>query len=97
MVRHLCQLLEDHLQNSQFCGVPGNSILEAVSSVRDAIAHSTITGTPLCVLTLHFQNAFDQISHQYPFQILRRYVISHWFIERLQTLYKNATASVQVN
>ena len=63
----LCPVLEEHLQTSQFCSVPGNSILEAVLIVRESIAQSEMTDTPLCVLTLDFQEAFDRISHQYLF------------------------------
>ena len=51
MARRLRHVLKDHLHTSQFCGVPGNSILEAVSLVRDATAYSETSGTPLCVLT----------------------------------------------
>jgi hypothetical protein len=63
MSRRLLQVLQDHLHNSQFCGVPGNSILGAGSRVRDAITYSEMTGTPLCVLSLDFQNAFNRISY----------------------------------
>jgi hypothetical protein len=68
----------------------------AISSVRDVIAHSENTRTPLCILTLDFNNDFDRISHQYLFQILRWYGISQWFIDRIHTLYEEAKASVQV-
>jgi len=97
MTRRLRLVLQDLLHNSQFCGVHGNSILEAVSLVRDAIVYSETTGAPLYVLSLDLQNEFDRISHQCLFQILQRYGISIWFIERLQTLHENATGSVQIN
>ena len=54
-------------------------------------------GTPLCILTLDFHNAFDRISHAYLFRNLRPYGISEWFIERIQALYTDATVSVQIN
>jgi hypothetical protein len=76
MVRHLRLVLQDHLRNSQYCGVSGNSILEAVSLVRNAIAYSNTTGTSLCVISLDFQNALNRISHQCLFQILQLYGIS---------------------
>jgi len=62
MARRLRHVLKDHLHTSQFCGVPGNSILEAASLVRDAIAYSESSGPRLCVLTLDFQHAFDRVS-----------------------------------
>jgi hypothetical protein len=85
------------LRNSQFCGVPGKTILDAISSIRDVLALSECTGTPLCVLTLDFQSAFDRISQDYLFTILRQYGISQWFIDRLYALYDQATASAQIN
>jgi len=97
MTRRLCHTLKDHLHTSQFCGVRGNSILEAASLVRDTIAYSQTSGSTLCVLTLDLQYAFHRISHHYLFQVLHRYGISEWLIERLHALYENATASVQIN
>ena len=97
MARRLRHILKDHLHASHFCGVSGNSILEAAALVRYAIAYTETSGSPLCVLTLDIQHAFDRISHHYLFQILHRYDISEWFIERLHALYENATASVQIN
>ena len=76
VARRLRQALAEQLQKSQFCGVPGNSILDATSSVRDVLAHYEATGTPLCVLTLDFKQAFDRVSHHYLFCILRGYGIS---------------------
>jgi hypothetical protein len=63
MASRLRQVLQDHLHNSQYCGVLDNSILDAISLVRDAIAYSETTASPLCVFSLDFQNAFDRISH----------------------------------
>jgi len=78
----------------QYCGVPGLSILDAVPKVRDILVYHETTDTPLCILTLGFHNAFDRISHAYLFRILRAYGTSEWFIERIQALYTNATASI---
>jgi hypothetical protein len=44
--RRLRHILADQLQNSQFCSVPGNSILDDISTVRDVLAHAETTGTP---------------------------------------------------
>ena len=81
LANHLRPILEEQLRTTQFCCVPGNSILEAVSVVRESISYAETTDTPLRVLALDFQNAFDRISHQYLFQILQRYGISSWFID----------------
>jgi hypothetical protein len=49
MASRLHIVLQVHLRSSQFCGVPGNSILEAVSQV--AVAYCETTGN-LCVFSL---------------------------------------------
>ena len=81
MGRRLTPVLEEHLTSSQYCSVTGKSILEAVSVLRDVIAHAELTCTPLCILSLDFRSAFDCISHHYLFQILAGYGISEWFID----------------
>jgi len=55
LVRRLQHILADQLKDSQFCLVPGNSILDAISSVRDILAHSQVTGAHLCILLFGFQ------------------------------------------
>jgi len=96
MARRLRHVLKDHLQTSQFCGVLGNSILEAASLVRDAIAYSQTSGSTLCVLTLDFQHALDRTSHHYLYQILHRYGISELFIERLQPYMKTPRSRLKL-
>jgi hypothetical protein len=97
MAQRLRPIMKEQLSSCQFCAVPGNSILEAVAKIRDAITWAENTGTPLCVLTLDFESAFDKMSHSYLFKILRRYGITQCFIERIRNLYNGATASIQIN
>ena len=52
----------DKLKDSQFCRVTCNSILDAIPTVRDVLAHYNATGTPLCILTFYFNSAFDLFS-----------------------------------
>ena len=97
LARCLQQTLTDQLQKSQLCSVPGNSILDAISCVRDVLAHAEATDTPLCVLTLDCKQSFYRVSHHYLLRILRGHGISPWFVERIQALYDQASSSVQIN
>jgi hypothetical protein len=90
-------VLEENLRNSQFSSVPGNSIIEAVSIIREAVAHAEETDIPLCVLILDFREAFDRIAYDYLFTILKSYGVCPWFIDRIKDLYENATASIEIN
>jgi hypothetical protein len=97
IAQRLRPILEMHLRKTQYCEVPGNSILDAVATVRDTIAYAKITNIPMCVLTLDFQHAFYSISHDYLFAILRSYGISAQFTILIKKLYADATLSVQIN
>ena len=90
-------MVAELLQTCQHCGVPGNTIFEAAATVREAIAHAELTSTPLCILSLDFQEAFDKVSRTYLFTILQSYGFSERFIERIKCMYENAVSSVQVH
>ena len=90
-------VMEELLHPSQFGGVSGRTIIETMANVREAIAQAEVTRVPLCVLSLDYQEAFDRISHQYLFTILRSYGFSDWFVERIKCMYEEAGSSIQIN
>jgi hypothetical protein len=96
MARRLAPVLEEQLTSRQYCSVAGKSILVAVSVLRDVVAHSNLTRTALCILSLDFRSAFDCILHHYLFQILAEYGISEWFVDRIRSMCENVTASLQI-
>jgi len=51
----------------------------------------------MCILTLDFEHAFDRVSHDYLFTILRSYGLSAHFVTLIRNLYTGATSSVQIN
>ena len=89
--------LEELLHPSQYCSRPGNTIFEAIASVREAIGFAEVKRKPLCILTLDFKDAFNRISHTYLFAILHSYGFSDLFVDRIRHIYENATSMVQVN
>jgi hypothetical protein len=97
MAARLNIVAQEHLHKTQYCGVPSNNILDSITQVRDAVAYSESTATPMCILSLDFQQAFDRIAHQYLFKILQAYGITEWFTDRIKTLYTNVTAAAQIN
>jgi len=42
-------MIEELLRQSQYCGVPGRTIFEAMATVHEAIAQAEVTRMPLCV------------------------------------------------
>ena len=80
IANRLRPMMADLLQQSQYCWVLGNTIFKAVATVRKAIAQTEVKQAPLCVLSLDFQEAFDRISHQYLFAILRSDYFNNLFV-----------------
>ena len=83
------------LQSSQHCGPVGNSLFEAIANIRDAVAFAEVTRSPLCVLTIEYQGAFD-VSHEYLFEVLCKYGFSERFRVHIRNIY-NSTSSVKIN
>jgi len=90
-------ILAELLHPSQYFGVPGNTIFDAVVTVRDAIAYAETTRRPLCVVSLDFKQAFYRISHTYLPTVLRSCGFGAGFIECIRKMYGNATSVIQVN
>jgi len=96
IARRLNPVLEEHLRSTQCCGVPGNTIVEAIGTVREAITFAEIKKVSLCVLSLDFKNVFDGMSHKYLYSVLLCYGMSDLFIYRLKKMYDGAT-TIQLN
>lgn len=71
IVQRLRPVLADQLTRLQFFGVPGNTVLDTVATVRDIIAYAERMMIPLCVFSLDFKNPFDRISQDYFFPTLQ--------------------------
>jgi hypothetical protein len=61
------------LHPSHYCAVQGNTIFDAVATVRDAVAYAELTHAPLRILSLDLTTAFDGISHTSRLRMLKNY------------------------
>ena len=77
-------VLEENLRTSQFGSVPGNSVIESVSTVREAVAKAVVFDIPVCVLSLDFQEAFDRLANDYIFPVVKICGISPWLVDRMK-------------
>jgi len=94
IAQRLRPVLADHLTETQFCGVPGNMIIDAVATLRDTIVYAESRRIPLCVFSLDFKNVFDRIAHNHLFQTHQGYGIGNASIDVIKKMYESATSSV---
>ena len=97
IAQRLRPALAKHLKDTQFCGVPGNSILDAAATIRDIIAFAETEKVPLCLLSIDFKNAVDNIAHEYLFQTLKKYGICDPFLHGIMNMYEGASSFVLIN
>jgi hypothetical protein len=86
--------IPDIIYPSQQCGVAGKTVLDAAATIGDAIAYAETRHKALCVLSLDYKAAFDNISHTYLYAILEAHGLSEGFQEHIRSMYDGATASV---
>jgi hypothetical protein len=89
--------MPDLITPNQKCGLAGMTVFDALVTVRDVVAYAEYTNKPICVLTLDFRSAFDNISHDYLIATLNHYGFSDRMIRSIMSLYENATSMAQIN
>jgi hypothetical protein len=89
--------LANFLHPSQHFGVPVHTIFDATAAIRDVIFHAEYTKFPLCIVSLDFEAAFDNISHTSLFTLLDSYGFSGIFQGRIRAMYTDLTSSFKIN
>ena len=89
--------LSDMLHLNQYCGVPENTIFDAVTTARNVIVYAELAHAPPSILSLDFTTAFDRISHTYLLRMLKSYGYSMIFITLTQGMYDTVLSLVQTN
>ncbi|KAJ4426119.1 hypothetical protein ANN_26928 [Periplaneta americana] len=90
--------LKDLIAEEQTCGIPGRKITDNLEALRDTVFYfDTNRHESAGLLSLDFQKAFDNISHQYLFQTMKRMNIPEMIINVIRFIYSNAHSRIQVN
>lgn len=73
LANRLRSVMTDIIDDGQTCGVPGSSIIQCLTILRDAIIfHHTHPQSQFGILNIDFQNAFDRVDHQYLRDVMKR-------------------------
>ena len=85
------------VHESQFGFVQGQQITHATRLARLMVARAAKTGEYGVILSLDQEKAYDKISHEYLFTVLRRMALPERFIRTVETLYGSAISTVMIN
>ena len=82
-------------EDQTYC-VPGRSIHDNVSLIRDAIDYSNENDLPLAVVGLDQKKAFDNVDHDYLFDTLRAMGFGNRFLDYIKLLYCGSESLVKI-
>jgi len=75
----------------------GNSAFDAVAAIRETVAFADITRTQLCIVSIDFRAAFDNISYSYLMSMFNAHGFSDCIQQRIMGTYNAAASEVQIN
>lgn len=97
LANRLKKVLPTLIHSDQTACVPGRTINDNVSLIRDAIYYANETNTLLALISIDQLKAFDRVSHDFLFQVLHKFGFGQVFQQWIKTIYHNVSSSVKVN
>ena len=83
------------LEDQTYC-IPGRTIYDNVILIRDIIHYANSSDVPLALINLDQKKAFDNVSHEYLFHIMKTMGFGDSFISNVKLLYCQAESLVKV-
>ena len=81
----------------QTCGVPGRYIGENVALLRDVVSYATMFDSPVAILSLDQEKAFDREDWSFMYATLCRMGFGTSFLQWVNLFYTGVQSSVNVN
>ena len=85
------------VNKDQTCGVPGRFIGENVALLRDVVDYASLSGTPIAILSLDQEKAFDRVDWPFMRCTLSAMGFGPSFISWVDLFYHRVQSSVNVN
>ena len=97
LAHRLTQVLPNIINSDQTACIPGRTINDNISLIRDVIDYANETNTPLALISIDQMKAFDRTSHSFLFATLERFGFGPNFIRWIKLIYNSVSSSVNVN
>ena len=93
----LLKVIHFVVDKDQTCGVPGRFIGENVALLRDVVEYASSSGTPIAVLSLDQEKAFDRVDWGFMRSTLSAMGFGPSFISWVDLFYFRVQSAVNVN
>ena len=97
LTRRLNKVISTIINIDQTCAIPGRSIHDNIHLIRNIVDYCNNKQLGCMLINLDQSKAFDRVSHEYLFQILKAFGFGPDFIRWIQILYTSSQSKVQVN
>ena len=85
------------IHHDQSCSVPNRHIHDNINLLRDSIYYANTSNTPLAIVALDQEKAFDRVHHSYLQKTLEAFGFGPRFISYINLLYCKSQSLVRVN
>lgn len=93
----MARAMEDLVSTTQVCAVPGRSIAQHLSAIRDIAYWVADRKSSALILTVDQEKAFDRIDHGFLMHLMRHYGFGDLMLKWIALLYTRITSRVIVN
>lgn len=97
LANRLKKVMDEAIHQTQTYCVPGRSIVDNVSLIRDILEVSSSFGFSVGLLSLDQEKAFDRVEHRYLWKVLTRFGLSPGFIAKIMVMYENIESVLKFN
>jgi len=97
LANRLKLIIAECVHSDQTCSIPGRSIHDNLHLVRNVIDYCNDKKIPGAIISYDQAKAFDRVSHDYLFRVLKAYGFGVSFINWVTLLYTDVYSSVLVN
>ena len=93
----LRKIIGEIIHPDQTCSIPGRTIQDNVHLIRNLVEYTNDKNMPAAIISLDQSKAFDRVSHEYLFNVLRNFGFKSHFISLVKLLYTDVESRVLVN
>lgn len=97
LTNRLAKILPLVINEDQSCSVPGRTIFDTLSLLRDTLDHVNITNEPGILVSLDQEKAFDRVDRSFLSRVLEQLGLGPFFQKWISTLYSDASMKIIVN
>ncbi|TFY56439.1 hypothetical protein EVJ58_g7641 [Rhodofomes roseus] len=97
LASHLATVVKTIIHPNQAGFIPGRRITDQTQTCRTMVDYAEATENNGVIIALDQEKAYDKIKHDYLWAVLERAGVPRKFIDRIKSLYENATTVVIIN